>query len=86
MFIDSPSSLTSQKQFSKIKKTRIPWWVIIQTNIPYCTYYFGPFNSAKEAQLSQYGYLEDLMDEKAHGISVQIKQSRPPQVLTLYED
>lgn len=83
---ESTSFLTSQQSSSNIKKTRIPWWVIIQTTIPYCTYYFGPFNNAKEAQLSQYGYLEDLMAEKAHGISVQIKQSRPPQSLTLYEE
>lgn len=77
---------TSEQSSAKIKKTKIPWWVIIQTNIPYCTYYFGPFNNVHEAQLSQDGYLEDLKTEQAHGISVQIKQSKPPQSLTLYEE
>ena len=36
------------------------WWVEINTNIPRCIYYFGPFNSEKEAQLYKSGYVEDL--------------------------
>ena len=36
------------------------WWLEIITKEPYCIYYFGPFDSLKEAQLEQGGYIEDL--------------------------
>ena len=65
------------------KKT--PWWIEIQTKIPHCTYYFGPFDSLKEAQGHQPGYIEDLVEEKAQGISVKIKQNKPT-LLTICEE
>lgn len=55
----------------------IAWWVIIHTTIPNCTYYFGPFSTLEEAQNAQYGYIEDLSDEKAQGLKVSIKQCQP---------
>lgn len=61
------------------------WWVIIRTEIPKCLYYFGPFETQKEAQLSQSGYLEDLLAEKALGITVEIQQARP-KTLTIFEE
>ena len=64
---------------------RFPWWLEIKTAIPCCTYYFGPFLSKKKAKISQYGYIEDLIQEKASGITVEIKQLQPKQ-LTICED
>ncbi len=55
------------------------WWVEILTARPYCTYYFGPFESAKEAVLAQDGYIEDLVNEEAQGIAIQIKWCKPRQ-------
>lgn len=67
------------------KKQSLPWWVVIQTAKPRCTYYFGPFESAEEATQNQAGYIEDLTEEGAQGIAVEIQQCQP-QVLTIEED
>lgn len=68
-----------------LEKLELAWWIEIVTQEPACTYYFGPFISAKEAKLSQAGYIEDLEQEKAQGISVQIKQCQPLE-LTIFEE
>lgn len=62
-----------------------PWWVKVVTEIPRCTYYFGPFDSDQEAKLAQRGYIEDLEQEGALGITVHILQDQPP-ILTIEED
>ena len=62
-----------------------PYWIEITTTEPKCTYYFGPFDNLVEAQKMQYGYIEDLVSEKAIGISVTIKRCSPPQ-LTIAEE
>lgn len=61
------------------------WWVEIVTVQPKCTYYFGPFASAKEAELAVPGYVEDLEQEAAQGIAVVSKQYQPKE-LTIFED
>ncbi len=58
---------------------------MIQTTKPLCTYYFGPFDSAEEAKLNQAGYIEDLMEENAEGITVEIQQCQP-EVLTISQE
>lgn len=62
------------------------WWVEILTARPYCTYYFGPFKSAKEAVLVQDGYIEDLVNEEAQGIAIKIKWCKPRQATIFFED
>ncbi len=61
-----------------------PWWVKIETQIPACVYYFGPFDSEQEATLSQSGYLDDLIQEESQGITVLIERMRPKK-LTICE-
>jgi hypothetical protein len=61
------------------------WWVEIVTQNPRCTYYFGPFLSSKEADAAKAGYVEDLEQEGAQGIVVQIKRCKPNN-LTISED
>ncbi|MDJ0591703.1 MAG: DUF1816 domain-containing protein [Pleurocapsa sp. MO_226.B13] len=73
------------KLFSPINKQKIPWWVEISTTIPRCTYFFGPFDSVKEAKQGQTGYIDDLVQEKAFGITVEIKQCQPTS-LTVFEE
>ncbi len=63
---------------SKNKK----WWLEISTELPQCIYYFGPFDRREEAIEYRAGYLEDLIEEGATGIEVNIKKCQP-QVLTL---
>ena len=63
----------------------LAWWVEITTQTPRCTYYFGPFFSSKEAQAAKQGYIEDLEQEGAQGIVVNVKRCKPTN-LTVSED
>jgi len=61
-------SETAQEFFTSVlEKLGLAWWVEVVTEQPNCTYYFGPFASAKEAKLAQPGYIEDLLEEEALG-------------------
>ena len=61
------------------------WWVEIVTQNPHCTYYFGPFLSSKEANAATIGYVEDLEQEGAMGIIVNVKRCKPD-ALTIADD
>jgi hypothetical protein len=61
------------------------YWVEITTDNPSCTYYFGPFLSEKDAQVAKGGYIEDLNNEGAEGISVSIKRCKPSD-LTIFDE
>ena len=61
------------------------WWVEIVTDSPRCTYYFGPFDTDKEASSNTPGYIEDLESEGAQKVSIRIKRCQPLD-LTIYED
>lgn len=63
----------------------LAWWVEVVTENPRCTYYFGPFSDADTAQAAKPGYVEDLMQEGAQGISVNVKRCKPSK-LTISED
>lgn len=63
----------------------LAWWVEITTDNPRCTYYFGPFLTAKEAEESKAGYIEDLEQEGALNIRVAIKRCKPA-ILTIFDD
>ena len=62
------------------------WWIKVVTQEPSCTYYFGPFDSATEAQLIQAEYIQDIQEERAEGISAQIQQCQPQQLTIFDED
>lgn len=63
----------------------LAYWVKIETKIPRCTYYFGPFTSKSEAETAKNGYLEDLKAESAQGIQVEIKRCKPS-ILTIFDE
>jgi len=63
----------------------LAWWVEIVTEAPNCTYYFGPFANAKDAKVSQPGYVEDLEAEGATGIRVTVKRCNPEK-LTVFDE
>lgn len=63
----------------------LAWWVEIKTEAPRCTYYFGPFDSADSAQAAKAGYIEDLEQEGAQGIKVEVKRCKPS-TLTVAEE
>lgn len=68
--------LTGSSHRSKQEK----WWVEIVTDLPRCTYYFGPFDSDKEASSNTPGYIEDLESEGAQRLSIRIKQCQPSEL------
>lgn len=59
------------------------WWLEILSTEPCCTYYFGPFETAEQAIVDQNGYIEDLVNEGAQGITVEIKWCKPKE-LTIF--
>lgn len=59
------------------KNSQLPWWIRIRSTKPDCIYYFGPFASLQEAQNYSPGYLEDLVEEKALIVKVDIDQYQP---------
>lgn len=63
----------------------LAWWIEIITETPSCTYYFGPFVSAKEAAAEKAGYIEDLEQEGAKGIRIVVKRCKPVQ-LTVFDE
>lgn len=63
----------------------LAWWVEIVTQNPHCTYYFGPFLNVTDAKSAINGYMEDLEQEGAQGIAVNVKRCKP-NVLTIAED
>ncbi len=80
----SPARQLNFESVNKLK-SKLSWWVKIQTAKPECIYYFGSFDSQIEAEVAQYGYIEDLMMEKASGISVEITQVQP-KILTIFAE
>lgn len=62
------------------------WWLEIVTKKPSCIYYFGPFDSLREAELEKGGYIEDLRQEQAEIIDTRIKFLNPLQLTIDLDD
>lgn len=61
------------------------WWLEVTTESPSCTYYFGPYLRASEAEAEQQGFTTDLEQEGARGVKVIIKRCKPAQ-LTVFDE
>ncbi|PZD70928.1 hypothetical protein C1752_08703 [Acaryochloris thomasi RCC1774] len=70
--------------FRSSKKDTL-WWLEIETQTPKCTYYFGPFDSAKEARHHRAGYVDDLRNEQAVGLVTKIKRWQT-ETLTIFDE
>ncbi len=68
------------------EQKKLPYWLKITTKVPKCTYYFGPFDTPSEAKSHQAGYIEDIMEEDAQGIHIELEQCTQPQDLTVCEN
>lgn len=53
------------------------WWMRILTDNPNYMYYFGPFDSYWEAEWRKSGYVQDLEEEKAKVINIEIEKCQP---------
>ncbi|MGF1672284.1 MAG: DUF1816 domain-containing protein [Rivularia sp. (in: cyanobacteria)] len=80
-----PYSLLQEKIVDVLEVLRLAWWIEIVTKQPSCTYYFGPFVKANDAQIEINGYVEDLIKEGAIILNIQIKRYRP-QILTVFAE
>ena len=78
--------MAQSNRYSALHLVGQAWWVEITTERPHCTYYFGPFTSAVEADAAKIGYVEDLESESAQGIQVAIKRCKPAQMTIDYEE
>lgn len=58
----------------------LAWWIEVVTQNPPCTYYFGPFLTAGDAEDEKVGYLEDLEAEGAQVNTVSIERCKPSKV------
>ena len=85
IIIDNFLETTEEILMTYLEKVGMAWWVEIVTKKPDCKYYFGPFASHREAQLSQLGYIEDLERERPKLIAIEIKQCQPKE-LTIFEE
>jgi len=70
---------------SVLETVGLAWWVEIVTNTPACTYYFGPFSSAQDAEALKPGYIQDLDEEGAQELKVMVKRCKPPK-LTIFDE
>lgn len=55
----------------------LAWWVEIKTVKPCMTYYFGPFTSAREAELAQSSYIEALEHKGDRIQCIRVQQYQP---------
>jgi hypothetical protein len=70
---------------SSLNLLGLAWWVEISTEGPNCLYYFGPFESAEVAEAHHAGYVEDLTNEGAYNIVVQVKRCKPKELTVIRE-
>ncbi len=80
MIFNQLTSLKLPLRLRWIQQSQLSWWLEIKTAKPQCIYYFGPFTSAQEARLYQAGYVEDLEQEQAEGITIQLKKCQPQEL------
>ena len=62
------------------------WWIEIMTARPLYLYYFGAFATQEEALASQAGFIQDLMQENAQILSINMQFCQPRQVTLTAKD
>ena len=63
------------------KKEESNWWIKISTRNPSYIYYFGSFDSYLEAKKYKLGYIEDLREERAKIVDIEVKQYKPQKLI-----
>ena len=62
------------------KQQEFGWWIEILTSNPDYIYYFGAFDSYWEAEWFKNGYIQDLEEEKAKIVNIEITECQPKQL------
>ena len=61
------------------------WWIEIKTDKPRYIYYFGAFDSYWDTISIKNDYIQDLEEEGAKIIDIQIKKCQPEQLTVCVE-
>ena len=77
---------TEENFTSYLEKMGLACWIEVMTESPKCIYYFGPFASGGDAESSLEDYLEDLREENAEIVSVEIRRGIPRELTVLEEE
>jgi len=65
---------------TKRNQGEVGWWVEIITQSPFCTYYFGAFDTLDRAEIAKSCYVEALEQDGACGISTRVQQGSPTNI------
>ena len=66
----------------KFELQEFGWWIEILTYNPTYMYYFGVFDSYREAESAKNGYIQDLREEGAEIINLEIEKCQPRRINT----
>jgi hypothetical protein len=84
--IQQTGSMSFKGQMASfLNRLGFAWWIEVKTQAPNCTYYFGPFASAQEAETEKPGFIDDLEREQAQGIQAVVKRCQPSE-LTIFDE
>ncbi len=64
-------------RFNPYTRQKRSWWLKIETRSPPVVYYFGPYNSWREALSERGGFIEDLRGEGALGFEEALSLANP---------
>ena len=70
------------KELQEFELHECGWWIEILTDKPSYKYYFGVFETYWEAEWCKNGYIQDLEEEGAKIIDIQIEKCQPKQLTT----
>jgi hypothetical protein len=83
-FLTTTANVSSKGLSSRLadfsNRLGLAWWVRVTTRTPNCVYYFGPFLNQQEAYGAISGYVEDLEQEQAEGITAVVQRCKPAQL------
>ena len=68
------------KELQEFELHEFGWWIEILTDKPSYIYYFGDFKTYWEAEWNKSGYVQDLEEEGAKIINIQVEQCKPKQL------
>ena len=68
------------KELQEFELHEFGWWIGILTDNPSYKYYFGDFKTYWEARRALNAYIQDLEEEGAKILDVEIEKYRPKQL------
>lgn len=76
--------LNALRDFDESAGEKLDWWIQVSMQSPASIMYFGPFDTYSEAESKLAGYVEDLLQEGATDMVIDIQRCHP-EALTISE-